>query len=186
MAHRSHKIIKRKDRRRIKTILYPFHNVHFITISVDGLTEEQIAFFKEAEKKGLIPKITWIDSKYDSTDDKMKFALLYLHTEDADSEGCQIKHHYDYAWIKMAIDHGPIPSPYWKLRHRSTPAFVKYIQWLGFTDIAGSKTLNKVLAKAKWYDGENRISFPKFGIGILECKRRNRIAMKFLELINEL
>ena len=64
---------------------------------------------------------------------------------------------YDYAWIKMALDHGAIPGPYSKLKYMSTPAFVKYIKKLGFADIAGSKTLNKFIAKAHWHSDDNSI-----------------------------
>ncbi len=166
-----------------KTKIHPFHSVHAITISIDGLTEEQIAFLKDAEAKGLIPKITWIESSPDSTDDKMKYALVYLHSEDAEAEGCNIRRDYDYAWIKIALRNAP--ERYSKLRYMSTPKFVDYIKSLGFDDIAGPKTLNKFLAQAGWISDWHELSFPKQYINRLEVKRRNRISRKFLELINE-
>ena len=157
-----------------------------ITISTEGLTQEQIDLLKELEAKGLIPKITWITSSPNSINDKMKYALLYLHSDEAKSLGCKIRRGYDYAWIKMALDHGTIPSPYSNLKQMSTPTFVKYIKKLGFTDIAGSKTLNKFIAKAHWYSDGNSLSFPGILISVSECERRNKIKSKFLELINEI
>ena len=65
------------------------------------------------------------------------------------------------------------------------PNFVDYIKSLGFKDIAGSKTLNKFIAKATWIKEENRLSFPRGFLGRLECKRRNGIVSKFLEIMNE-
>ena len=66
----------------------------------------------------------------------------------------------------------------------STPAYVKYIKKLGFTDIAGPKTLNKFIAKGHWYS--NSITFPDSQISVSECERRNKINLKFLELLNEI
>ena len=157
-----------------------------ITISTEGLTQEQIDLLKELEAKGLIPKITWITSSHNTINDKIKYALLYLHSDEAKSLGCKMKRGYDYAWIKMALDHGAIPGPYSKLKYMSTPAFVKYIKKLGFTDIAGSKTLNKFIAKAHWHSDDNSIYFPGLYISVSECERRNKISLKFLEIMNEI
>jgi len=170
---------------RVRRLIYPPSRQPLcITISTEGLTQEQIDLLKELERKGLIPKITWITSAPNSINDKMKYALLYLHSDEAKSLGCKMQRGYDYAWIKMALDHGTIPSPYSNLKHMSTPSFVKYIKKLGFTDVAGSKTLNKCIAKAHWYS--NSISFPGIFISVSECERRNKINSKFLELINEI
>lgn len=170
---------------RVRRLIYPPSRQPLcITISTEGLTQEQIDLLKELERKGLIPKITWITSAPNSINDKMKYALLYLHSDEAKSLGCKMQRGYDYAWIKMALDHGTIPSPYSNLKHMSTPSFVKYIKKLGFTDVAGSKTLNKCIAKAHWYS--NSISFPGIFIPVSECERRNKINSRFLELINEI
>ncbi len=170
---------------RVRRLIYPPSRQPLcITISTEGLTQEQIDLLKELERKGLIPKITWITSAPNSINDKMKYALLYLHSDEAKSLGCKMQRGYDYAWIKMALDHGTIPSPYSNLKHMSTPSFVKYIKKLGFTDVAGSKTLNKCIAMANWYS--NSISFPGIFIPVSECERRNKINSKFLELINEI
>ena len=167
--------------KKIKT--YTSRTVSGITISPDGLTEEQIAFQKDAEAKGLAPKITWILSRPDNTDDKMKDVLVYLHSEDAEAKGCNIRRGYDYAWIKIALRSAP--GRYSKLMHMSTPKFVDYIKSLGFDDIAGSKTLNKFLAQARWISDWHELFFPNQHINSLEVKRRNRISRKFLERINE-
>lgn len=169
-----------------KLISPPFSQPRYITISTEGLTQEQIGLLKGLERKGLIPKITWITSAPNSINDKMKFALLYLHSDEAKSLGCKMQRGYDYAWIKMALDHGTIPSPYSNLKHMSTPSFVKYIKKLGFTDIVGPKTLNKCIAKAHWYSDSNSISFPRIHISVSECERRNKINLKFLEILNEI
>ena len=58
-----------------------------ITIGTDGLTEEQIDLLKELESKGRLPKITWIASSPNGFDDVMKFALLYLHSDEACAQG---------------------------------------------------------------------------------------------------
>ena len=179
---RTSRVLSRVRRR----LLYHFSKPLCITISTEGLTQEQIDLLKELERKGLIPKITWITSAPNSINDKMKYALLYLHSDEAESFGCKMQRGYDYAWIKMALDHGTIPSPYSNLKHMSTPSFVKYIKKLGFTDVAGSKTLNKCIAKAHWYSDGNSISFPGIHISVAECERRNKINSKFLELINEI
>lgn len=169
-----------------RLMFYHYGQPLCITISTEGLTQEQIDLLKELERKGLIPKITWITSTPNSINDKMKYALLYLHSDEAKSLGCKMQRGYDYAWIKMALDHGTIPGPYSKLKHMSTPVFVKYIKKLGFNDVAGSKTLNKFIAKAHWYSDGNSISFPGIFISVSECERRNKINSKFLELINEI
>jgi hypothetical protein len=172
---------------RVRRLIFPPSSQPLcITISTEGLTQEQIDLLKELERKGLIPRITWITSAPNSINDKMKYALLYLHSDEAKSLECKMQRGYDYAWIKMALDKGTIPSPYSILKHMSTPSFVKYIKKLGFTDIAGSKTLNKFLAKAHWYSNDNRISFPGIYISLSECERRNKIKSKFLELLNEI
>ncbi len=167
-----------------KRLLFHYRRPLCITISTEGLTQEQIDLLKEQERKGRIPKITWITSAPHFINDKVKFALLYLHSDEADLLGCKMKRGYDYAWIKMAIDHGSIPSPYSNLKHMSTPAFVKYIKKLGFTDVAGSKTLNKFIAMGHWYS--NDITFPDIPVSVSECERRNKINLKFLELLNEI
>ena len=177
---RASKVLSRVRRR----LLYHFSKPLCITISTEGLTQEQIDLLKELERKGLIPRITWITSSPNSINDKVKYALLYLHSDEAKSLGCKMQKGYDYAWIKMAIDHGTIPSPYSNLKHMSTPAYVKYIKKLGFTDIAGPKTLNKFIAKGHWYS--NSITFPDSQISVSECERRNKINLKFLELLNEI
>lgn len=167
-----------------RRLLYHFSKPLCITISTEGLTQEQIDLLKELERKGLIPRITWITSSPNSINDKVKYALLYLHSDEAKEMGCKIKNGYDYAWIKMAIDHGTIPSPYSNLKHMSTSTFVKYIKKVGFTDIAGSKTLNKFIAMGHWHS--NSITFPDIFVSVSECERRNKINMKFLELLNEI
>lgn len=157
-----------------------------ITISIDGLTQEQIDLLKELEAKGLIPKITWISSGHNGFDDVMKLALLYLHSNEAKEMGCKIIHGYDYAWIKIALERGPIPERYSSHRYMSTPKFVEYIKSLGFKDIAGSKTLNKAIAQATWHPKFNSLFFlQRFHISRLENRRRNNIALKFLEIMNE-
>ena len=167
-----------------KLMLYHYRRPLCITISTEGLTQEQIDLLKELERKGLIPRITWITSSPNSINDKVKYALLYLHSDEAKEMGCKMKKGYDYAWIKMAIDHGTIPTPYSNLKHMSTPAFVKYIKKLGFTDVAGSKTLNKFIAMGRWHS--NNITFPDILVSVSECERRNKINLQFLELLNEI
>jgi hypothetical protein len=157
-----------------------------IAISTRELTQEQIDIFKNLEKNGDIPSITWITSSPSSVDDRIKLALLYLHSEEAKKLKCQMQKGYDYAWIKMALDHGKIPSPYLHLKSMSTPTFAKYIQSLGFKDIAGSKTLNKFIAKATWLSEAYIISFKGIPVAKPECDRRNNIALKFLEIVNEI
>lgn len=157
-----------------------------ISISTHGLTQAQIDLLKEMERRGEIPPITWIVSSPSSVDDKIRLALMYLHSEGAKEQNCQMHKGYDYAWIKMALDHGRIPSPYQQLKFMSTPTFVGYIQSLGFKDIAGSKTLNKFIAKATWLSEAYIISFKGVPVAKPECDRRNNIALKFLEIVNEI
>lgn len=163
-----------------------FRPPHAITIGTDGLTQEQIDFLKGLEAKGRLPKITWITSTPNGFDDLMKLALLYLHSDEAKEMGCKILWGYDYAWIKIALERGPIPDRYSIHRYMSTPKFVDYISSLGFTDIAGSKTLNKAIAQAKWHSDGNMLTFHRSFISVLERKRRNRIVLKFLEIMNEI
>lgn len=159
---------------------------HCITISTEGLTQEQIDLLKELEAKGLIPKITWITSSPNSFDDRMKYALLYLHSDEAKSLGCKILKGYDYAWIKIVLNKGQLPDLYSSQRYMTTPVFVKYIKSLGFTDIAGPKTINKAIAQAKWHSDGSSLSFRGYFVSVLESKRRNNIALKFLEILNEI
>jgi hypothetical protein len=172
---------------RVRRLISPPSRQPFaITIGTDGLTEEQIDLLKELEATGRIPKITWIASSPNGFDDVMKFALLYLHSNEAKEMGCKILHGYDYAWIKTALERGPIPDRYSSHRYMSTPKFVDYIKSLGFKDIAGSKTLNKAIAQAKWHSEGNMLTFHRCFISVLERKRRNNIILKFLEIMNEI
>lgn len=157
-----------------------------ITISTERLTQEQINLLKELEAKGRIPIITWITSSFNSFDDRIKYALLYLHSDEAESMGCKIKRGYDYAWIKIALDRGPLPDRYADSRFMSMPKFVDYIKSLGFTDIAGSKTLNKAIEPTIWHSKSNSLTFYGLSLNPLERKRRNFIAWKFLEIMNEI
>lgn len=171
---------------RVRRLIYPSVNQPLcITISTEGLSQEQIDYLKELEAKGLIPKITWIESRPRGLDDKLKYALLYLHSVEAKSLGCKILRGYDYAWIKLSMDSKKMPDRYSNYQFMSTPKFVEFIKSLGFTDIAGSKTLNKLLTHARWHSDDNIISFHRVYINISERKRRNLIAMKFLEIMNE-
>ena len=168
-----------------KKMPFSFDSPLAVTISTEGLTQEQIDLLKELEAKGLIPKITWIESSPNSFDDRMKYALLYLHSDEAKSLGCKILKGYDYAWIKIALDCSKMPVHYVKYTGMSTPKFVEYIRSLGYTDIAGSKTINKVMTHARWQSESNTIAFHRINISMPEHKRRNRIALKFLEIMNE-
>ena len=191
-----HRILTRNNntqRRKLKLsllekkreILFYFNCPLDITISTEGLTQEQIDLLKALETKGLLPKITWISSSPNGFDDVMKCALLHLHSDKAKEMGCKILRGYDYAWIKIALERGPIPDRYSSHRYMSTPKFVDYIRRLGFKDIVGSKTLNKYIAQAKWHSEGNSLTFPICFIGNTECKRRNHIVVKFLEIMNE-
>ena len=172
---------------RLKRSLFPtFNNALYITIHTYGLPQEQIDFLKELEAKGLIPKITWIESKPDGLDDKLKLAFLYLHSEEAESMGCKIQKGYDYAWIKIAINSKKMPERYCIYKSMSTPKYVDFIKSLGFTDIAGSKTINKALTHAQWHSDSNKIIFRGVYLSMSERKRRNNIALKFLEIMNEI
>ena len=162
-----------------------FNHPLAITISTEGLTQEQIDLLKDLESKGRIPQITWIVSRPNSFDDLMKFALLYLHSDEAKEIGCKMVRGYDYAWIKIALNCGPIPDRYTSYRYMSTPKFVDYIKSFGFKDITTSKTLNKYIALAKWHSEGNCLSFPRSFVSVKERKRRNSIVVKFLEIIKE-
>lgn len=157
-----------------------------ITTTTRGLTKEQADLLKKLVAKGLLPQITWIESDFKSFDDKIKYALHYLHSDEAESLGCKIIKGYDYAWIKIALERGPIPERYTAHRYMTTPKFVEFIRFLGFYDIAGSKTLNKYIAQAKWHSQGNRLSFDNTFISNQEIRRRNLIALKFLEIMNEI
>lgn len=157
-----------------------------ITISTEGLTQEQIDYLKDLEAKGLIPKVTWILSSPRGLDDKLKYALLYLHSEEAKLLGCKIIKGYDYAWIKIAMDSQRMPERYRRYQYMSTPKFVVFIKSLGFIDIADSKTINKALTHALWSLDDNDIYFHQIYLNIAERKRRNLIALKFLEIMNEI
>ena len=157
-----------------------------ITIGTRGLTQEQISLFKELEATKAIPPITWIVSSPEVFDDVMRVALWHLHSEKAEEMGCKMRYGYDYAWIKIALDRGKIPTRYTFYSDMSTPKFVDYIKSLGFTDIAGSKTLNKLIAQATWISKSNMLTFPGYYIPIKELNRRNLIIQKFLEIMNEI
>ena len=156
-----------------------------ITVGTDDLTENQIEFLKDSVSKGILPEITWIESKADSFDEAMKSVLTTLHSDEAKAQGYRIERGYDYAWIKIAYDCGPIPERHLKSRFMSTPQFVKYIRSLGFEDIAGSKTLNKFIADARWHKESKTFTFKNLSVNALERCRRNRIVQKFLEIMNE-
>lgn len=158
-----------------------------ISISVAGLPLEQLAFLKDAESKGLITNVTWINSgSSQNPEDIIKYALLYLHSDDARKQGCEMIRGYDYAWIKIVLDRAQVPSRFSTLKYMSAPKFVEYIKSLGFMDIAGPKTLNKVISQARWLSDSNKLSFQGYLISMPEIKRRNSIALKFMEILNEM
>lgn len=164
----------------------PFTRPSLITISTEDLTLEQIDLLKGMVLKNLIPGIIWIESRPKGLDDKIKSALLRLHSDEAKKQGYNIAKGYDYAWIKTAIDCELMPERYNKYKFMSTPVFVKFIKSLGFTDIAGSKTINKALKHAQWLSEDHIITFSGIHINVAEYKRRNNIALKFLEIMNEI
>ena len=88
-------------------------------------------------------------------------------------------------WIKLAMDSKRMPERYSSCKYMSTPKFVEYIKSLGFTDIAGSKTINKAKSHAKWQSETNTLTFHGISLSAPERKRRNMIAWKFLEMMNE-
>jgi hypothetical protein len=186
MKYKYRIVANKKNKTRKRTTLFSGRFPYAISISTRKHSKKEIDFLKDAEEKGYITNVTWINSGSIYNDDKFRDALHYLHSEHAEKLNCKIQNHYDYAWIKLAIDHGKIPSRFWILKYMSTPAFVSYIKLLGFFDIAGSKTLNKYIAAAQWHPEEIKFSFPKSYISISECRRRNDIALKFLEIINEI
>lgn len=157
-----------------------------ITISIGGAEPQEIELLKDLEAKGCISNITWIESNPGSFDEKMKYVLSYLHSDEAKKLGCRIRKGYDYAWIKIAMDSKKMPERYNSSKHMSTPKFVEYIKSLGFSDIAGPKTINKAKAHAMWQSETNTIVFYKIYLSNVERKRRNLIAWKFLEMINEI
>ncbi len=156
-----------------------------IAISTGGASPQEVELLKELEAKGRISKITWIESNPGSLDDKIKYVLSYLHTDEAKKLGCRICKGYDYAWIKLAMDSKRMPERYSSCKYMSTPKFVEYIKSLGFTDIAGSKTINKAKSHAKWQSETNILTFHGISLSAPERKRRNMIAWKFLEMMNE-
>lgn len=160
-------------------------NPLYITISTGGASPQEVELLKELEAKGRISKITWIESNPGSLDDKIKYVLSYLHTDEAKKLGCRICKGYDYAWIKLAMDSKRMPERYSSCKYMSTPKFVEYIKSLGFTDIAGSKTINKAKSHAKWQSETNILTFHGISLSAPERKRRNMIAWKFLEMMNE-
>ena len=164
----------------------PFRLPHFITTTTEKLTQEQIKLLKKLEARGLLPKITWIESGPNGFDDKIKYALVYLHSVEAQEMGCMMRKGYDYAWIKIALNRGKIPERYSKYRFMSTPKFVEFILSLGFRDIAGPKTINKFIAQATWNSERSNLSFHGCYISYTEIKRRNSIVSKFLEIMNEI
>lgn len=157
-------------------------------ISVDKRLSppQEIHFLQEAEKKGYITNVTWLNSDGNGVDDDIKHVIKCLKTDSAKKYNYYLKNQYDYAWLKIAIDYGNIPNRFAVLKYMSTPKFVQYIKSLGYFDIAGPKTLNKELAKAFWCSKNNSITFPMSHIGIIESKRRNCITQKFLEILNEI
>ena len=171
--------------RRRKSSIFPSYQPRLITTSTGSLTPEQIDILKDLVRKGHLPKITWIESRPNSFNEKMKLALTYLHSSEAEAMGCMILNGYDYAWIKLAMDSRNMPERYNHYKYMSTPKFVEYIRYLGFTDIAGSKTINKFLTHARWHSGSNRIAFNNIRISPSESERRILISLKFLEIIIE-
>lgn len=170
--------------RELEQILDFYKSPNLITTTTKDLTQEQIDLLKYLEAEGLIPPITWIESNPDGFDAKMKSALSYMHSPEAVTMGCNIAKGYDYAWIQMAMDSNQMPERYNMYRFMTTPKFVEYIKSLGFTDIAGSKTINKAKACARWHRENNTIVFDGI-INTVEFSRRNLIAHKFIELMNE-
>ena len=156
------------------------------TVRTYDIPLDQLEFLKEAERTGKLTDITWIITNDGPIDEKIKQILHYLHSEKAKEMNYNIKKRYDYAWIKLILDRGKIPSSFLSLRSMSTPKFVTYILSLGFYDIAGSKTLNKELATAFWDSLNNKIIFRNVYVDIKECRRRNSIALKFFEMLNEI
>jgi len=167
---------------RLLSIEYPLD----IAVHLAGTPIKEIAFLKDAEAKGLITNVIWIDSNPNNPEDRIKWALLFLHSPKAKEMGCRILRRYDYAWIKIALERGPIPDRYSSLRYMTTPKFEDFILSLGFKDVAGSKTLNKYIAQAKWHSDGNMLTFPNCFISNKERKRQNGIVATFIEIMKEI
>jgi hypothetical protein len=167
---------------RLLSIEYPLD----IAVHLGRTPIKEIAFLKDAEAKGLITNVIWIDSNPNNPEDRIKWALWYLHFPKKEDIDCKIVYGYDYAWIKIVLEHGPILDRYSSMRFMSTPKFENFIKSLGFKDVASSKTLNKYIAQAWWNRKCNRLLFPGNDIDSIECKRRNSIVAKFIEIMKEI
>lgn len=187
MEHKIRFYVKNKKKKIQKTITLHFiRTLRGLSVSTGKHPEHEIAFLRESEQKGLITNVTWIESEVSrNIDDAIREALLYLHSKQAKYLCCNIQKKYDYAWVKMALDHGKIPMRFHALKDMSAPKFYEYIISLGFYDIAGPKTLNKMIASAQWYPNAMQLHFPYSLNNIKEFRRRNNIVSKFLEYINE-
>ena len=122
-------------------------------------------------------------------DNKMFLALTYLKSKAAETESCNIKEGYDYAWIKLAIDKQQfIKNPmerfigYTELINYTYKDFVDYIKRLGFNDICGDRNVERYYMYA---EGQ----FPNFRYKDCEMNqgradKRNRIIKSFIAIMN--
>lgn len=139
--------------------------------------EKMTVFFEENNID-----VTWLDSAQLGKENSLQAAITYLNSPEAVAPRCNIMYGYDYAWVKRAIDKRLFPGAE-KIRNYSFPQFKRYMEQLGFKNVAGAKTL------AKYYNQAEGTKLPWTYKDCTdrrdEALRRNRIVGKFLEMMYE-
>ncbi len=158
----------------------------FIAFAADFYNNEQKELMKKwSKEQGDVYGYLEIDGPYQLNNfERLRKALTIMTSPSNKEELWYIKHQYDYAWIKRAIDFGLIRN-YEKYLNKSNPKFLSFLNDLHIPTVTlpDDKSLGKYYRKVAptvkylpWHYNDH--------CAIHETNRRNVIAGKFIEIMN--
>ena len=161
---------------------------HYCLIDVPGTiyTKEEAEIFKQHMKKNDV--FVYIPASVpNNTEERMRWALNYLNSQEAKDQGCAIKHKYDYYWIKMVIDKNLFPGAK-IIASKSIPQYIKFLESLGIPnqDLPDKTLFSNYKIK---FRGENCYlpwDYEDCPNDREEKNRRNNIAMTFLGIMSNI
>lgn len=162
---------------------------HYCLIVVPGTiyTKEEAEIFKQHMKKNDV--FVYIPASVpNNTEERMRWALNYLNSQEAKEQGCAIKEGYDYAWIKRVIDKNLFAGAN-RVKTKSFSSFVSYIKnfKLEIQNLASTTVLSRYYRKAKdrCENGSLPWDYEDCPNDRIETNRRNDLAMAFLGIMTD-
>lgn len=158
-------------------------NFALLSFSRQHYNDQQVKLLQELAKKDPLGCFMYEGPFPLNNYERFRTAIEEMTSEANKRNSWYIKHKYDYAWIKRAIDWRTIRN-YDKYMDVSNPKFVKFLKMMGFPRVPDDKTLAKFYNKAERGDGYTPPWRYTDGCGVYEEGRRNMIAAKFIEMMN--